>query len=198
VPSDWTGYYEASGFEPRTTLLDALRRFDEEDSKGRFAVDLGCGTGRDTLELLHRGWRVLAVDATAEAIERLVVGHGLSEAERHRLETRVSRFETAEWPSADLVNSSFALPFCSPADFPAVWERVEDSLRGGSRFSGQLFGDRDGWSNEEDLTFHSRAQAEALFSDFELELFDEVEEDGKTAVGDPKHWHLFHVVARRF
>ena len=160
-------------------------------------MDLGCGTGRDTLELLRRGWRVLAVDATIEAIERLLVGRNLSEAERDRLETRVSRFETAEWPSADLVNSSFALPFCPPADFPAVWERIEASLHGGGRFSGHLFGDRDGWSNEEDLTFHTRPQAETLFSQFELELFDEVEEDGKTAVGKAKHWHLFHVVARR-
>jgi len=197
VSSGWTRYYEASGPEPRTTLLDALRRFEEEEPKERFAVDLGCGTGRDTLELLRRGWRVLAVDATIEAIERLLVGRDLSEAERDRLETRVSRFETAEWPSADLVNSSFALPFCPPADFPAVWERIEASLHRGGRFSGHLFGDRDGWSNEEDLTFHTRSQAETLFSQFELELFDEVEEDGKTAVGKAKHWHLFHVVARR-
>jgi tellurite methyltransferase len=197
VPSDWTRYYEAAGLEPRATLLDALRRFEEEEPRERFAVDLGCGTGRDTLELLRRGWRVLAVDATAEAIERLLADRDLSEAERERLETRVSRFETAEWPPADLVNSSFALPFCPPVDFPAVWERVEASLRGGGHFSGHLFGDRDGWSDEADMTFHTRAQAEALFSRFELELFDEVEEDGKTAVGDAKHWHLFHVVARR-
>lgn len=197
MSSGWTRYYEASGPEPRTTLLDALRRFEEEEPKERFAVDLGCGTGRDTLELLRRGWRVLAVDATIEAIERLLVGRNLSEAERDRLETRVSRFETAEWPSADLVNSSFALPFCPPADFPAVWARIEASLHGGGRFSGHLFGDRDGWSSEEDLTFHTRPQAETLFSQFELELFDEVEEDGKTAVGKAKHWHLFHVVARR-
>jgi tellurite methyltransferase len=196
VPSDWTEYYEAAGREPRTTLLEALRRFDEEDSRERFAVDLGCGTGRDTVELLRRGWGVLALDATAEAIDRLRALE-LSDDERGRLETRVSRFETAEWPSADLVNSSFALPFCAPDDFPAVWERVEHSLRPGGRFSGHLFGDRDGWSNEDDMTFLTRAEAEGLLSSFEAELFDEVEEDGSTAVGEPKHWHLFHVVARR-
>ena len=193
--SDWTKFYEAVSLEPRSTLLEALRRFDEEGSRERFAVDLGCGTGGDTAELLRRGWRVLALDGQDEAITRLGALE-LSESERGRLETRVSRFEAAEWPDADLVNSSFALPFCPPGDFPEVWERIERSLRPGGRFSGHLFGDRDEWSNEEDMTFQTRAEAEALFSCFEVELFDEVEEDSETAVGDPKHWHFFQVVAR--
>ena len=197
VPADWTRYYEATGTDARPTLLEALRRFDEEEPRTRFAVDLGCGTGRDTVELLRRGWKVLALDGTYAAIERLLARDDLSEDERRRLEVRVSRFEKADWPAADLVNSSFALPFCPPGDFPAVWERIGRSLRGGGRFCGQLFGDRDGWSGEDDMTFHSRAEVEALLSHFEVELLDEVEEDGATAVGDEKHWHLFHVVARR-
>ena len=196
MASDWTKYYEAVGLEPRTTLVEALRRFDEEGSRERFAVDLGCGTGGDTVELLRRGWQVLAVDGQAEAIDRLRALE-LAENERSRLETRVSRFETAEWPSADLVNASFALPFCPPDDFPAVWERIEQSLHPGGRFSGHLFGDRDEWSDEDDMTFQTRAEAAALLSRLEVELFDEVEEDGSTAVGEQKHWHLFHVVARR-
>jgi SAM-dependent methyltransferase len=197
VPADWTRYYEATGTEPRPTLLEALHRFDEEEPGQRFAVDLGCGSGRDTVELLRRGWNVLALDATDEAIERLLAREDRTEDERGRLEVRIARFENADWPAADLVNSSFALPFCPPADFPAVWERIERSLQGGGRFSGQLFGDRDGWSGEDDMTFHSRTEVEALLSHFDVERLDEVEEDGETAVGAEKHWHLFHVVARR-
>jgi tellurite methyltransferase len=197
VPGDWTRYYEATGTEPRATLLEALRRFDEEEPRERLAVDLGCGTGRDTVELLRRGWKVLALDATDEAIARLLARDDVSEEDRRRLQVRVSRFENAEWPAADLVNSSFALPFCPPADFLAVWERIDLSLKGGGRFSGHLFGDRDGWSDEDDMTFHSRAEVDALLARFDVELLDEVEEDGATAVGKRKHWHLFHVVARR-
>jgi hypothetical protein len=48
-----------------------------------------------------------------------------------------------------------------------------------------------------DLTFHTRAQALGLLDGLELERFDEVDEDGKTATGEPKHWHVFHVIARR-
>ncbi len=71
----WSRYYEATqGGAPRETLLLALDLFEREGGAAggeRLAVDLGCGQGRDTLELLRRGWRVLAIDAEREAIERL-------------------------------------------------------------------------------------------------------------------------------
>jgi trans-aconitate methyltransferase len=197
MASDWTKYYEAAGHEPRSTLVDAIERFDEEEPRERFAVDLGCGAGPDTAELLRRGWRVLAIDGQAEAIGRLLGREDLSRRDFLRLETRVSPFQDAEWPEADLVNSSFALPFCPPGAFPALWQRLIVSLPPGARFSGHLFGDRDGWSDEVDMTFQTRQEAEALLAPLEVERFDELEEDGKTATGKPKHWHVFYVVARR-
>jgi SAM-dependent methyltransferase len=186
---DWTRYYDAAGVEPRETLLDALARFDA----CLFAVDLGCGTGRDTFELLRRGWRVLAIDGQEEALRRLRKAVGGYD----RLETRLSAFEDAELPSCDLVNASYALPFCPPERFDELWGRIGDALRPGGRFCGQLFGDRDGWAGNPAMTFHTRADVERLLADYDVERLDEVEEDSTTAVGDPKHWHLFHVVARK-
>ena len=65
----WTRYYAAAGEAPRQTLLQALDSLRGSDGPPATAVDLGCGTGRDTLELLRRGWRVLAIDAEGAAIE---------------------------------------------------------------------------------------------------------------------------------
>ena len=195
---DWNEYYDvAAKGAPRGTLILALDLFDAEPAPagGRLAVDLGCGEGRDTVELLRRGWQVLAIDSEAPAIERLLARPGL--ADDDRLTTMVSRFEEAEWQSAALVNASYALPFCPPGAFPAVWERIVSSLRPGGRFCGQLFGERDEWSSEPGLSFQRRAEVESLLGPFEVERLDEVEEDGSTAVGDPKHWHLFHIVARK-
>ena len=187
--SDWSAFYDAVAERPpHETLLQAVDAFAEPG----FAVDLGCGDGRDTVELLKRGWRVLAIDAQAEAIERLrarVDGAA-------PLETQVARFERARWPATDLVNAGFSLPFCEPQYFDAVWEQVVASIEPGGRFSGQLFGDRDEWAGTNDMTFHTRAQTEALFAGFDLERFDEIEQDGQTALAEPKHWHVFHVVAR--
>jgi SAM-dependent methyltransferase len=212
VTSDvWTRYYDAVGGEPRETLLIALDRY-ERCSGGQveepFAVDLGCGSGRDTAELLRRGWKVLAIDSEPAGIDRLAQNvSGIEEGAR-RLETQVARFEDASWPAADLVNSSYALPFCPPESFMAVWQRIVASLTPGGRFCGQLFGDRDewatprgvssrGWGSPTGMSFHSKEAVLSLLGDLDVEHLDEVDVDGTTAVGDPKHWHLFHIVARK-
>lgn len=89
---DWSAYYNAVvGRPPRDTLLAALARFEAEESTTglRFAVDLGCGDGRDTVELLRRGWRVLGIDGNKEAIARLLSRPDINS---EYLETKVARF----------------------------------------------------------------------------------------------------------
>src|SRR6266542_4973213 len=182
MSTKWTRYYDAAGEQPRETLLFALERFDAgagANEGGLFAVDLGCGTGRDTVELLRRGWRVLAIDAEAEAIQRLLGRGDLDSGGAARLATQVAGFENAGWPEADLINSSYALPFCPPNQFSAVWQRIVSSLRPGGRFSGHLFGDRDGWATQPDMSFQTREDAEELLRGLEVEHFEEVEEDGE-------------------
>ena len=187
--TDWTAYYDATGDEPRATLLDALDRFEQPG----LAVDLGSGTGRDTAELVRRGWRVIAIDGEPEAMARLAARGDLD----HTLvTTQVARFEDATWPSVDLVNSSFSLPFVPAEGFDRVWSKIVGSLRPGGRFCGQLFGDRDTWAAE-GVTCFTRSELEALLSVLSVERLDEEEEDSQDATGTPKHWHLFHIVARR-
>jgi SAM-dependent methyltransferase len=185
----WHRYFEAAGDDARPTLLDAVERFGAPG----LAVDLGAGTGRDTAELIRRGWRVIAIDREREAIERLRLLVG---ADTPRLETRIARFEEAEWPSCDLVNASFSLPLCTPAAFPALWTRIVRSLRRGGRFCGQFYGVRDEWAGGGLVTL-TRTEVDRLLASFEVELLEEWEDDGTTALGSPKHWHLFHVVARK-
>jgi len=185
----WRRYFDQAGDDPRATLLDALGRFEAPG----LAVDLGCGTGRDTAELLRAGWTVVGIDGEPDAIARLRASLGDADG---RLETHVARFEDARWPECDLVNSSFALPFCPPARFPELWGRIVDSIRPGGRFSGQLFGDRDEWAGS-GITAVTRAELDELLRPFEVERLEEVDEDGSTVTGERKHWHLYHVVARK-
>ena len=185
----WRRYFRLAGTDPRPTLIDAAERFEAPG----FAVDLGAGTGRDTAELLRRGWRVLAIDREFEAIGRL---RDLVGTDPDRLHTRVYRFEEADWPVCDLLNASFALPFCSPAEFPRLWGRIVESIVPGGRFSGQLFGDRDEWART-GIVVHTRAEVEALLEPFEVESLEEFEGEAQTVVGKPKRWHVFHIVARK-
>ncbi len=185
--SRWDAFYRNAGEEPRDTLVAAAEGFDLPGT----AVDLGCGTGRDTFELLRRGWRVIAIDGEPRGIAGLRERIG----EEPRLETVVARMEDARWPPVDLVNASFSLPFCAPAAFPSLWERIVSSLAAGGRFAGQLFGPNDDWAD--DVVTQSRAGVETLLEPFAVERLEEVDRDGRTVTGREKHWHVFHIVARR-
>ncbi|MGP1373769.1 MAG: class I SAM-dependent methyltransferase [Almyronema sp.] len=195
----WADYYRAvAGRPPRETLLTALDRFTPETppparSAVGFAVDLGCGDGRDTVELLRRNWRVLAIDGEPEAIARL---RQRQDIDRTYLETRVQRFESLTLPpDVDLINASFCLPFCPPHHFSELWDEMVTALRPGGRFCGHLFGDRDSWATYRDLSYHTRQQLVQLLNPFEIELLKEEEHPGKTALGEEKYWHLYHIVA---
>ena len=190
---NWRRYYaETTARPPRHTLLAALGFFPPAFT-GQ-AVDLGCGAGRDVLPLLDRGWLVHAIDAEASAIALLRQAAGPN---AERLSTAVARFEAATWPACDLVNSSFALPLCPPEAFDGLWRRIMASLRPGGRFAGQLYGERDSWFGRPGMTFHSRAALDRLLDGLAVELLEEEESDGVTPRGQPKHWHIFHLVLRR-
>jgi SAM-dependent methyltransferase len=194
---DFVAYYKAvEGRPPRETLLYALSAFETEPQgiTPPFAVDLGCGDGRDTVELLRRGWQVLGIDAQPEAIDRL---RSRPDIDRDRLETQVTRFQdlVSLPPNVDLINASFSLQFCPQPDFPILWQKITTALRPGGRFCGQLFGDRDSWATFPNMSHHTLEEVERLLQPFVVEMFEEEEHPGKTALGEEKHWHIFQIVA---
>jgi SAM-dependent methyltransferase len=163
-------------------------------------MDVACGEGRDTRELLSRGWRVFAFDASALGISKLL-GSAPPQMQA-RLTATELRFEDvllspALPASVDLVNASFALPFCPPPVFPGVWKRLTGVLNRGGLFAGQIFGDRDEWAKVRPESHFTRTAMEALFGGFEFVHLEEVEKDGADALAGMKHHHLFHIVARK-
>lgn len=185
---DWDAYYDAvTEREPREEVVRAV-------AAGRpgFAIELGCGDGIDTETLLDAGWEVLAIDAEPASLRR-VAGRL---AGRTGVSTELSRFEDiTDLPPADLVVAAYSLPFCPPGAFDRLWSTIRGALVGGGRFSGNFFGPNDTWAGSPGMSFHARPDLERLFEGFEIEVFDETDEDGQAASG-PKHWHLFSVMAR--
>ncbi|MCC7440629.1 MAG: class I SAM-dependent methyltransferase [Bdellovibrionales bacterium] len=198
--TQWSLYYQAvQSLPPHRTLLEALDRFDAEpkSSKPRQALDLGAGSGRDSVEILRRGWRVLAVDLSPEGLEELRLR--CPEPLRPRLETREISFHEIGFPQCDLINASFSLPFAPKDAVHATWKRIRAALLPGGRFAGHFLGDRDEWATPDasDLTFFNREEARELLRGLEIESFTEKDEKGATAQGAPHHWHVFSVVAKR-
>lgn len=191
----WAAYYkQLRDRPPRRTVLAALDRFGEPQGDA-LAIDLGCGDGRDIVEILHRGWRVVAVDAEPEALKQLMA-RGLPDSDR--ITPIVARMEDVPLPlGVQLVNSSFAMPLCEPERFHDLWTRIAEALPVGGRFSGQWYGKRDSWLGRPGMTFLDRDEALSLLEGFETEMFEEEESDGVTPRGNAKHWHIFHIVARK-
>ena len=159
------------------------------------AIDLGCGDGRDIIELLRRDWRVVAVDSEPEALRQLAA-RNLPGADR--ITPIAARFEDVPLPlGVQLVNSSFAMPLCAPEAFHTLWTRIREALPVGGRFSGQWYGVRDSWLGRPGMTFLTRDDAQVLLDGLAIEMFEEEAADGVTPRGNPKHWHIFHIVARK-
>lgn len=97
----------------------------------------------------------------------------------------------------DLVNASFVLPFVPPSAFASVWSWIRGILVHSGRFCGQFFGVRDSWATIAGRSHHTRQEVEELLMGMTIELLQEDEKDGFDAEGNAKHWHVFHVVARK-
>jgi len=186
----FAAYIEARRFDPpRPLLLKAAALVERREH----ALDVGAGALSATKYLLSAGFNhVTALDASTHAQKA-------AEAfSREQVTFVLSRFEDFAFPanSFDLANAEFSLPFVNRGNFAAVFTRLLNSVRGGGIFTGQLFGTNDSWNVENSgMTFHTRPQVEAFFSDFELIHLEEEDHPGTTKLGEPKHWHIFHIIA---
>ncbi|MFE4949902.1 class I SAM-dependent methyltransferase [Leifsonia sp. NPDC056665] len=189
---DWSHFYEKQGGRGvRPTFESALAAWD---GPAGTAVDLGCGDGVETRDLAERGWQVLAVDSDPAVDER--VRAGLDQEASARVSTRCATFEAlGELPPAEFVYAGFALPFCDPTRFPYLWADIRDAIEPGGVFAGELFGPHDEWFGRPGMNFHDRAGVEAMLTGLEVLRLVEDDRRGMSFEG-PKHWHVFHIVAR--
>jgi SAM-dependent methyltransferase len=206
---DWSTYYTAvAGKPPRDTLLLALNHFfnaarSTPHAARLTALDLGAGEGRDTRELLRQGFRVLALDPHPNAPQLIAEGVAAADAERLTIvqagtESLASVLATRpEFAQADIINASFSLPFIHPARFQRAWAAIRASLAPGGCFAAQFFGPEDSWASIPGRTHHTREQVQQLLEGLTIHQFEESKKPGHDAEGNPKHWHVFHVVAQR-
>jgi tellurite methyltransferase len=189
--ADWQKFYQATEGKPPHPLLVKAVDFCIYKSK---ALDLGAGTLRDTAFLLEQGFDVVAVDSSPLMLA------AAQKIENKNLHTIQTNFDQYEFPKDEfgLVNAQWALPFNNPATFNEMFLKLVASLKKGGIFTGQFFGKHDEWNtSDRHMAFHEKTEVENLLKDFEIIELQEEEKDGLTAVGDTKHWHVFHVIARK-
>jgi tellurite methyltransferase len=208
----WSDYYAVTVERPPwATVLFAIDRFREKDATAagdgagssavgaepepRFAVDLGCGAGRDARALLRAGWRVVAVDR--EPAAGVALQAAVEPSLRARLQIHIEDLATVEVPRCDLVNASLCLPFLAPDAFFPTWQRIVAALAPGARFAAMLFGDHDESASDQSMTCLPPDRIADALVGFDIEHWSVEEDDRPTALGDPHHFHLVEFVARR-
>jgi hypothetical protein len=192
---DWPGYYRhTAGREPRPLFERGMGVLAAAAASPGQAVEIGFGDGTETLALLGAGWRVLAIDPTPAAAEtlRLQVPPG----DAGRLEVAVASAETVALPAFDLLYSGYALSYLAPPAFRRCWTMVRGRLRPGGHIVVNVFGQRDTWAEDPDMTFLDLDAVHRLVDGLEVVSIIEEDADGDSFAG-PKHWHVFDVIARR-
>lgn len=159
------------------------------------AIDLGCGAGNDTVYLIKNGWNVLAIDR--ENVESRI-SKRLTTIELQHFKFEQQNLENLKLKKAKLIVANYSLSFCNKEKFEKLWNEIKINLDKDGYFVGNFLGTNDDWNKTKpQMTFFSKEQVLDLFRDFNIFNFKEVEVDKKTALGIPKHWHIFHIIAKR-
>lgn len=159
------------------------------------AIDLGCGSGNDTVYLINNGWDVIAIDR--EEVKNRI-SKRLKQEQLTKFEFQKQIFEDVKLEKCNLLVANYSLSFCRKESFQELWKKITDSIELDGYFVGNFFGINDSWvNNKSNMKFFKKEEVINLFEDFEIINFKEVEKDGTTGLNEIKHWHLFIVVARK-
>jgi tellurite methyltransferase len=187
VPDSWDHYFQLTNDRPpRDLLVQAL----PHARKGR-ALDLGCGAGVDSEYLVESGFDVTAVDGDAAAASYV------SSRCNGAIHFVHSPLESFDFGAYDLVASLFTLSFLPRVNFELVVSRSARSLSDGGIMTLNAFGPRDGWASSSGMTFLTADELAAMVGELEILELSEEENDGQTANGEAKHWHVHNLIAVR-
>ena len=192
--TSWNAFYNRTQTRGPSQLLHLAMDY-ARDLSPRLAVDLGCGAGNETCQLIEAGWHVLAIDKEFEAIARTI--NRCSEGGDRRLTAQVADFERIEsLPPSSLIHAGLALPFCRPHRFASLWNQVRQALVPGGVFVGHFFGLRHSWVKEEQMSFHSEEDVRRLADGLEMLLLHEAESSMIIDSGSV-NWHRIDVILRK-
>lgn len=184
-------YYEITNIDkPHPLLKDFINNIN---LKGN-AIDLGCGSGRDSIFLVKNGWNVIAIDKedTLKYIKKYI-----NKKEESKIKFINKSFTEVELVESDLIISFFALSFCKPEDFQNLWMKIKNSLRPNGFFIGNFFGIEDGWKDNNNMTFFYKSDINKMFEKFEIKKINEIKTKKVTALGKLKKWHIIEIVAKK-
>lgn len=188
----FSDYYAVHKDRKPSPLLKTAIGFVAE-SENKKALELGAGVPVDALFLSENKFSVTAVDITEESKEMFETLND------QNIKFIFSSFADIDYPenTYDIISAQRALPFINKKEtLLELINKIKKSLKVGGVFTGQLFGTNDEWCTQgKEMSFVNKEEFEDLFKDMKIVHKSETEKDSTTANGNPKHWHIFDIVA---
>lgn len=183
-------YYEKTETNKPSPLLKKFFMYGyNKQLTGSTAIDLGCGAGNDTLELINNGFHVTAIDnerGVKEILERRVLNS-------EKLNVIIDDFSKIELPKADLISANMSLFFVKN-NFDMFIENMLKSINKKGFFIGNFLGKEDDWANSK--TTVEKEELLNFLKDFKMFYFSEEKYYRDTALGENKFWHVYTVIAQ--
>lgn len=184
---DWTNYQNKTyGDEACKLIIDFLNKYKVDS-----AIDLGCGSGNETVYMVKNGIKVLAID---RQLNQDFILNRLSDSEKQLISFKESSFEDVELPKTKLLTAFFSIPFCNPNNFDELWTKIYNSIEDNGYFVGQLFGDRDAWNVVESINTFSIDKVKEYLKNYNIIKLEEIE---YVRESDNKKWHFYDIIAQK-
>lgn len=184
---DWTNYQTKTyGDDVCKLLIDFLDKYKVDN-----AIDLGCGSGNETVYMVKSGIEILAID---RQLNKDFILNRLSNDEKKLISFKEGSFENIELPKTQLLTAFFSIPFCNPNNFDELWTKIYNSIEDNGYFVGQLFGDRDAWNVVDSINTFPIDKVKEYLKKFKIIKLEEVE---YVRESDNKKWHFYDIIAQK-
>ena len=184
---DWTNYQNKTyGDEACKLIIDFLDKYKVDS-----AIDLGCGSGNETVYMVKNGIKVLAID---RQLNQDFILNRLSDSEKQLISFKESSFEDVELPKTKLLTAFFSIPFCNPNNFDELWTKIYNSIEDNGYFVGQLFGDSDAWNVVKSINTFSIDKVKEYLKNYNIIKLEEIE---YVRESDNKKWHFYDIIAQK-
>lgn len=184
---DWTNYQNKTYSDDACKLIiDFLDKYKVDS-----AIDLGCGSGNETVYMVKNGIKVLAID---RQLNQDFILNRLSDSEKQFISFKESSFEDVELPKTKLLTAFFSIPFCNPNNFDELWTKIYNSIEDNGYFVGQLFGDRDAWNVVKSINTFSIDKVKEYLKNYNIIKLEEIE---YVRESDNKKWHFYDIIAQK-
>jgi tellurite methyltransferase len=179
--------------QPNLLMKKALK-YVEDNS---LVLDIGCGSGIDSIYIANLGHDVTSIDKNKELIKDLK-----SQKIRNIVPicTNIEDFEL-DFNKYSMINAQWVLPFVKKEKFPRILKDINRSLTNKGIFCGQFFGRKDQWyfdlNVKNKINFITKKEFTEFLSDYFVVYQSELIYFADSISNKNKKWHVYEFIVSK-